>query len=287
MPEQSYRFDKAVIMSDIDLEAGTARCALDEGWNFNSQFFNGGYLHSVTTNAARVLTGGQQPDPIAVNSTFVRGANSGSIDLRVEILSQGGSVTNCTVVASQEGETVVASIVTLVDLASAKPPADAPKAPPKHPMLDVPGPLECHAFSQQRKAPLGDIIEMNFVPQFSSWAQGEFSADPRVTFWVRFVDGRPLDTLSLGGLSDMGPPVAFAQGRFGWAPTLQLHTAAFAIPEGEWLLVDMQGSPYDGKFVCEDVEMWDERGVLVGRARQEAISPRGRDAKSGTAKSGH
>ncbi|MEO9197213.1 MAG: thioesterase family protein [Antricoccus sp.] len=287
MAEKSYRFDQAVTMTDIDFDAGSARCALDDGWNFNGQFFNGGYLHSVTTNAARVLTGSRHPDPVAVNSTFVRGAESGTIDLTVEILSEGGSVTNTTVVASQHGKTIVASIITLVDLSAAAAPADSPVAPPKHPMLDVPGPLECHAFSQQRKAPLGDIIEMNFVPEFSSWATGDFSVDPRITFWVRFVDGRPLDTLSLGGLSDMGPPVAFAQGRFGWAPTLQLHTAAFAAPEGQWLLVDMQGSPYDGKFICEDVEMWDERGVLVGRARQEAIAPRPRDSTSGTAKSGH
>ena len=118
-------------------------------------------------------------------------------------------------------------------------------------------------------------MDLRLVPGYDGWTRKDYSRGPELMMWIRFRDDRPLDSLSVMAFSDMGPPVAFAQGNIGWAPTLQLHVGNFAAPTGKWLLMHATGSPYGGgPFGCEDVDLWDDTGVLVGRARQVALLPR-------------
>ena len=114
-------------------------------------------------------------------------------------------------------------------------------------MPDVPSPEECREVQGEGwLTALSDVIEFVFVPGYEGWRREKYSAEPRLRMWMRFADDRPIDTISLPGISDMGPPVAFAQGRFGWSPTLQLHVGTFAKPTGSWVLLDAYGSPYGG-----------------------------------------
>lgn len=282
-----YRFDRAIALE----RRGDNRvvCKLDEGWSLPGNFFNGGYLHSLTVNAAREITGAH-PDPVAVSSTFIAPPKSGEVEVEVTTLSSGKSVTSVLATMSQGGKPMVVSMVTLADLSNNAVLSDgAPKTPEYHPMPDVPSPEECRALQPGRKhSVMNEVLEFLFIPGYEGWVQGEFSPDPRILMWARFSDDRPLDTVSLPGLSDMGPPPSLRQGRMGWIPTLQLHVGTFARPTGSWLLMDVYGSPYGGKFVCEDVDMWDEAGTLVSRARQEAVAPRPRSTTSPVdAKIGH
>jgi hypothetical protein len=117
-------------------------------------------------------------------------------------------------------------------------------------------------------------LDIAFVPAESRWLAGDPSAGPVIRCWLSFADGRALDPLALVALADMAPPVSFAQGRFGWAPTLQIQVGVFARPCGRHVLLHLRGEPYDGDFVAEDGLMWDAAGTLVARSRQIAVPPR-------------
>jgi len=280
-----YRFDQA-----IALEArgqNRVACKLDAGWNLPGDFFNGGYLHSLTVHAAREITG-VHPDPVAVSSTFLAPPKSGEVEVEVTTLKAGRSVTTALATMTQGGQPMVMSMVTLTDLSDNTERVEgAPETPDHKPMPDVPSPEECRPLQPpgRRNSPMDSVLEFLVIPGYEDWVNKQFSPDPRILMWARFSDNRPLDTLSLPGLSDMGPPPSLRQGRRGWIPTLQLHVGTFARPTGPWVLMDVCGAPYAGKYVCEDVDMWDETGVLVARARQEAVAPRVR--RTSDAKSGH
>jgi hypothetical protein len=121
---------------------------------------------------------------------------------------------------------------------------------------------------------LARLLDLAFVPEDSGWLSGDTSAGPRIRCWLSFADHRPLDALAVIAMADMAPPVSFAQGTFGWAPTLHLQVGVFARPSSEHLLLDLRGEPYDGAFVAEDGLLWDARGTLVARSRQIAVPPR-------------
>ncbi|PRZ41133.1 acyl-CoA thioesterase [Antricoccus suffuscus] len=216
------------------------------------------------------------PDPVAVSSTFLAPPKAGEVEVEVTTLSAGKSVTSALATMTQGGKPMVMSMVTLADLSTNTERAPgAPEGTNYTPFPDVPTPEECRPMQPDRRnSPLDGVLEFLTVPGFEDWVEKKWSPDPRILMWARFRDGRPADTLCLPGLSDMGPPPSLRQGRMGWIPTLQLHVGTFARPTGSWILMDMFGSPYTGKYVCEDVDMWDESGVLVARARQEAVAPR-------------
>ena len=121
---------------------------------------------------------------------------------------------------------------------------------------------------------LAELIDYRFVPEDSAWLAGDTSAGPRIRCWLAFADGRPLDALAVTALMDIAPPVCFAMGNFGWAPTLQLQVGIFAAPADGPVLLDLAGSPYDGPVVAEDGLLWDAAGTLIARSRQIALAPR-------------
>jgi hypothetical protein len=121
---------------------------------------------------------------------------------------------------------------------------------------------------------LAELIDYGFVPENSAWLTGDTSAGPRIRCWMQFADRRPVDVLAAVAFVDMAPPVCFANGNFGWAPTLQLQVGVFAHPVDGPMLLDLVGSPYDGRVVAEDGLLWDSAGTLIASSRQIALAPR-------------
>lgn len=267
--DQRYRFDLAV--DPIRVDGTRADVLLDAAWNVDGTILNGGYLQAVTTSVARLVLGGHA-DPVAVSTTFVSPPVPGPALVQVQVARRGRTLSSGLATLVQRDNIILQSLVTLADLPAGRMPA------PDLPMPQVTPVRESLAQSSPA-APtptpgLTALLDMAFVPEASAWTAGQFCTQPRVSVWLRFADGRELDTLALIGPADMAPPVCFAQGRFGWAPTMHLQVGVFAQPTGQWLLADLHGSPYDGPFVAEDCDMWDESGQLVARSRQLALPPR-------------
>ena len=74
--------------------------------------------------------------------------------------------------------------------------------------------------------------------------------------------------------ADALPPVTFAQGRFGWVPTVHLSVLVRARPAPGWCRVRTRGGLEAGGFLDEEVQVWDSAGRLVAHGHQLAASPR-------------
>jgi len=271
-------FDVATAAQPVDEH--TAAVVLDPRWNVDGHILNGGYLQAVTARAAAALLG-NVGEPVAVSTSFAAPAQGGPALVAVEVLRRGGRLVAVSATLRQAGTVVLSSLVTFGSLPGAvSDPAGAreraPGSPP--PMPVVPAPDACLRVPAERlpgPPGLAAVLDLAFVPDNSRWLAGDTSAGPAIRCWLCFADGRPLDPLALVAMADMAPPVSFAQGRFGWAPTLHLQVGVFARPRGTHVLLDLRGEPYDGAFVAEDGLLWDADGALVARSRQIAVPPRG------------
>jgi len=269
-------FDAATTAQVLDEH--TAAVVLDPRWNVNGQVLNGGYLQAVAVRAASVLLA-DPGCPVAVSTSFAAPAEAGPAVVAVQVLRRGGRLKSVSATLRQSDTVVLSSLVTFGSLPDVAPDRGehdrAPGSPP--PMPDVPAPDAClRVPAEQLPGPpgLAAVLDMAFVPDRSRWLAGDTSAGPAIRCWMSFLDGRALDPLALVAMADMAPPVSFAQGRFGWAPTLHLQVGVFARPRGTHVLLDLRGEPYDGTFVAEDGLLWDADGTLVARSRQIAVPPR-------------
>lgn len=279
MPASPFAFDLATTPDEVgpenSLGVTEVAGALRPDWGIGPGTLNGGYVQAFIVSAVRAAIPAHS-DVVAVSSTYVAPAAPGPVLVEVRRFRSGRSVTAASGTARQ-GDTVIAhSVVTLGDLPDGFVDAPLQPMPPTLPPLECLTMAEAAGRDSEHAPGLTRMLETRFPPDHAAWLRGEFLTEPRIRAWVRLRDGRPLDSLSVLALSDMLPPVTFALGRFGWAPTLQLQVGVFARPSGQWLLADLAGSPYDGAFVCEDCDLWDETGQLVGRARQVALPPRRR-----------
>ena len=274
----TYRLDEALALEKLN-DRVLHRESCDPAWNINGQFINGGYLQGATSRAVSAVIG-EGLDHLAVSTIFAAQVTGGAFDVEVDVMRVGRRISAATARIVQDGETRVTSLVTLGEL-----PENLDGTHVDQQMPDVPGFDDCPAPSSDRKpAAMTDVIEMRFVPGFGL----RRADDPanELYCWVRFRDRRPLDTLALVAFSDIAPPVAFAQGNYGWAPTLQMQVTTFCKPVGDAVLIHIYGSPYGAApYGCEDVDLWDTSGRLVARGRQLAMPPRPRTTDDG--KTGH
>lgn len=261
-----YRLDQAF---DLERRSDTVlhRDDCDPAWNIGGQFINGGYLQGINAHAvAEVID--PNLDHLAVSTVFSAQVNPGPFDIEVDVAKVGRRISSATARIVQGGSTRVTSLVTLGRL-----PENLDDTYVEQQMPDVPPIDDCPDLSGEKGAPaMREAVDMRFVPGLGLERGMEPAND--LYCWVRFRDNRPLDSLSLVAFSDIGPPVGFAQGNFGWAPTLQMQVTTFCRPVGDAVLMRIYGSPYgSAPYGCEDVDLWDTAGTLVARGRQIAMPP--------------
>lgn len=277
----TFRFDADTACERV--LGRTAAVTVHPEWNVDSRILNGGYLQAVLTRGVQeVLAAGGAPSrqPIAVSASFAAPARPGPAEVEVTALRQGSTLTATSAVLRQGGETVISGLITLAaghhadaDVRAADRPRDS--SYPSMPAVTGAGDSLRVPISRLPGPPgLASLIDYAFVPETSGWLAGDLSGGPRIQCWMTFADGRPADALAAVAMVDMAPPICFAQGDFGWAPTVQLQVGVFAAPRPGPLLLEVSGSPYDGPIVAEDGLLWDSAGTLIARSRQIALAPR-------------
>lgn len=261
--------------------ATTTQLEVQGDWNVDGSILNGGYLQTLAVRAALDHCDAAAT-PIAVSTTFAAPARPGPARVAVQVLRRGRRVTTLSATLLQGGAPLVQSLITA---GAAGPAGSAPHPPERGAAPDTPSYLRIPPSTpddavripaERMPGPPGltGLIDYAFAPEVAGWLDGDTTGGPHLRCWLSFLDGRPIDALAVTALMDMAPPVSFAQGRFGWAPTLQLQVGLFAVPSGGPVLLDLTGAPYDGTVVAEDGLLWDADGTLLARSRQIALAPR-------------
>ena len=271
--QPTYDFDTATAVRRG--EGGALLADLDQTWQVGGGILNGGYLLSVAARAA--VSESPHPHPVAVAASYVRPTPAGEGTLEVTPGAAGRTLAHSVVTLSSSGAgpsiVVQATTATLGDEA---PDYDASRMP------DMPPPDECVDLSARlnpdpsKRPGLSRHVDSRLDPATAGWTVGEPSDEPVMRAWIRFVDGRPADPLALLTFSDVLPPLGFAMGQRGWAPTVQLQVLVRAMPAAGWCLAEARATQIAGGWIDEDCTIWDSEGRLVVQARQLARLSRGR-----------
>jgi hypothetical protein len=111
---------------------------------------------------------------------------------------------------------------------------------------------------------------MSTVP--GSQSPGEDVRPPVIQYWAR-PRGHPPDALFALMCGDISVPVAFAVGRRGWAPTVQLTAYLRGLPADGWLRVLSTTTQIGQDWFDEDALVVDSEGRLIVQCRQLALVP--------------
>jgi acyl-coenzyme A thioesterase PaaI-like protein len=262
-----HRFDEDTAVTA--LADGRYAARLSGDWAIGGAL-HGGYLLAVACQAA--LADDPHPDLLAVSANYLRSPQPGPSEAVVERTRSGRRVGFSRVLMTQDGEPWLDAVVTSGTLTS-----DAPlwseihedDRPTVEDCMDMSGPAP-----DGRTMPMGELRETRLDPRMP-WVNGKVEGPPRTAAWMRLRGGRDPDPLVLAYFADALPPVTFAQGRFGWVPTVHLSLMVRARPAAGWCWAEMRGGLEVGGYLDEQVEVWDSAGRLVAQGRQLALSPRG------------
>ncbi len=265
----AHELDRDTALSE--LAPGRYGGQVSAAWNVGP-VPNGGYVMALGLAAMqRALPG---LDPLSISAHYLRPAVPGPLEIAVEVVKQGRSLSTACARLSQAGREITRVLATLGTLGNPGPRfGDA--APPPMPGVD-------DAMPRPAGAPLVEIahrFEQRFDPETVHWAVGT-RADPaapgtraELRAYQRLADGRAADPLALPIFADSMPPPIFAVIQPGWVPTIELTVHVRARPVPGWLLCQFRTRFLFGGYLEEDGEIWDASGQLVALSRQLASVP--------------
>lgn len=231
---------------------------------------NGGYLLAIAGRAAAAAL--PHPDPVTTSAHFLRPPAPGPVELAVEVVRTGRTLSTAEVRMTQDGAEILRALTTFADLAdnpgSVTQLGGPPELAPMDSLLDPPAEL-----------PDGSVAEIvrrftyGVEPALVGWAFGQPTKAGIAQGWLAFADGRPFDSTSLLLVVDAYWPAAFDLGVRGWVPTVEMTAHVRARPEPGPLRVHVRSRFLVGRYVEEDAEVWDSADRLVAQGRQLAMLP--------------
>jgi acyl-CoA thioesterase len=246
-------------------EGGGLVADLDPGWDVGGGVLNGGYLLAVAARAA--VLDSPHPHPVALSASYLRATAAGPAHLAVTPGPAGRTLAHSTVLLTGEAGPSIFAQVTTATLGTEPAEYTVNTAP------RVPDPEDCVVTRTTGAGPAVGLvrrIDTRLDPATAGWTVGRFSDQRVLRSWIRLSDGRHPDPLALLLFADALPPAAFAVGRTGWAPTVQLQVLIRALPAPGWCLVESRSTEVTGGWSDEECRIWDATGRLVAQARQLA-----------------
>jgi hypothetical protein len=269
-------------MTDIDFDTATAltpgpagswQADLPDSWRIGNSV-HGGVLMAVGAKAlaAALDEDGAHPDPLAFSAYFLSASDPGPATLTTQILRTGRSMSTGEVSLTQPGQDGVCvermrGLATFGDLTDRSEPRLRSAAPPP-----IPSPQDCLSGAGApdflAHATLLERMDLRLDPASAGWAVGKPSQRGVLSGWLRFIDGREPDVISVLWALDAMPPVAFDLGLYGWTPTLEFSAHLRRHPAPGWLQVELRTENVSGGLMEEDARVWDSTGALVAMSRQ-------------------
>jgi hypothetical protein len=267
---------------------------LNKIWTIGPKL-HGGALLSLCAAAARTAHGGDA-QPISVSANYLSAPSPGEMRLETFMRKRGRRVSVVDVEligrdrtrdersreeqkarderSREEQKAAVHAVVTLgqpehlvppllsanpvVSLMSPEPPAEIEPIGPGHPMYGT-----VNYWEGVDIRPL-----MSTVPDGPS----PDGRPPVIQIWAR-PRGTAPDILFALMCGDVSMPVAFAVGRRGWAPTVQLTAYLRGLPADGWLRVMATTTQIGQDWFDEDHLVVDCEGRIIVQTRQLALVP--------------
>ena len=256
---------------------------LNKHWTIGPKL-HGGVLLSLCAAAARAAHGGNI-QPVAVSANYLSAPDPGPMTLQTFVRKRGRTVSVVDVELMSGGrvgderwrEEQPASVYAVVTLG--EPEHLAPPLLSVNPVVELMSPEP-----QPDVEPIGPGHEMaatvNFAegcdirPLPSTVPDGPSSdgRPPVILYWVR-PKGMAPDILFALLCGDISVPVAFAVGRRGWAPTVQLTAYLRGQPADGWLRVMCTTTQIGQDWFDSDHLVVDCQGRIVVQTRQLALVP--------------
>ena len=258
-----YSFDEETALERID--DGRWRTHLTSAWNIGDNP-NGGYLLAPLLKAMQSVSG--HPDPLTITTHFMRpGSGDTDAEVEAEAVRVGRTIGTVRGRLVQEGKSRIESIAAFTDLTDANAVVEVDT-----PVADIPPPDECVSrrdLEQGVDLPIMNRLDVRIHPDHAVAGSGR---EPEITGWIRFSDGRPVDTTALVLFADAFPPPLFSKiGYIGWVPTIELTVQVRRKPVSGWIRGHFRTSDAAGNRTIEDGQLWDESGALVAIARQVGL----------------
>lgn len=245
---------------------------LAEGWDIFG-VTNGGYLMAIATRAMEAESGGRIL--ISATGSYLNPAGAGPVDVDVEVLKEGRSLSTLRATISTAGRSLVYVTGVFTDPETQRNDARLVLAEPP----DLPPPDECVPALPTEDAPLPPPftgkVDLRIHPEDARAVLGEKTGVPLVRGWFRLRDGETMNAHAVVLATDAMPPAIFnADLTVGWTPTVDLTVQIRDPSPAGWL-----ASRFSSRFITdgmleEDGEIWDEQGNPVALSRQLALVPR-------------
>ncbi|HZD24050.1 MAG TPA: thioesterase family protein [Acidimicrobiia bacterium] len=252
---------------------GTWKGELEQGWDILG-VTNGGYIMATAARAMEAELDGRSL--ISAFGSFVNPAGAGPIEIVVDVLKQGRTLSTARATVSMDGKDLV--YVTGVYADPDRSVHDAHLVLGSPPELPPPG--ECVRVEPADEAPFPPPfigkVDLRIHPEdVASMMGGEPSGTPQVRGWFRLNDGEPLNAHAVVLACDSFPPAIFNAGvRIGWTPTVDLTVQVRRPHPTGWLACRIFSRFITDGMLEEDAEIWDEWGNPVALSRQLALVPR-------------
>jgi hypothetical protein len=228
---------------------------------------------SLCAAAAREALGGEV-QPVAVSVNYLSAPNPGELRLETFVRKRGRTVSVVDVELVGGDRTGVHAVVTL-----GEPEHLAPPLLSSNPVVSLMSPEPPTAVE-----PIGPGHSMygtvnywqgcDVRPLMSTVPDGPTGdgRPPLIQYWVR-PRGMAPDILFALMCGDITAPTAFAVGRRGWAPTVQLTAHVRGLPADGWLRVLSTTTQIGQDWFDEDAIVVDSDGRIIVQTRQLALVP--------------
>lgn len=235
---------------------------------------NGGYLLALMGRAALAALDEDGRQIVSATASYLAAPTVGPATVVTDVQRRGRTASQVRATLVQEGRPTVEVQFLAATLVDREPDWGDVAPPPGVPSLDA---CLAHVADHPRPAivgeflpPLTNVVQSVFDPATTGWMRGKPGGAGELRAWLRFVDGRDWDPISLLLAVDAIPPATFEVVITGWVPTLTLTAYVRAVPAPGPLLVRFRvGQIVDGR-VDEYCEVWDSRGRLVAQSSQLA-----------------
>jgi acyl-CoA thioesterase len=207
------------------------------------------------------------PDPLTISGFYLRPGTPGPAEIRTEVIQAGRTTGFGQASLYRDGKPVLRATAAFTDLEAAAARDTRSYTGSKPPQL--PPPDRCEVLRRVIVPPLTMVDRMEYrVAALPGWVtRTPPSGNPLYEGWIRFVDGREPDLLSLPLFVDAIAPAVFEL-NIRAVTTVELTVQLRARPAPGWLAYRTSTRFLADGYCEEDAELWDSAGRLVAQSRQ-------------------